>query len=145
MGFHFTLQKVLEYKGQLEDQAKIELARVQHLRLEEQQRAQALKKLLHEQENVLYSNALISAGERWLLEHFIRGLREDLQSSLMRLRTLTHMEAEALNMLRERAKDKKILEKLKDRQRKNYEHEERCKEQRTYDETATLRFKAASF
>jgi len=145
MAFRFKLQKVLEYREQLEDQAKVALARVQQLYIEEERRNYVLKALLAEQENKLYSNALLPAGDRWLLEHFIRGVREDLQSSHMRLRTLARMVAEAQKTLRERARDKKILEKLKAKQRERYELEERTKEQRSYDETATLRFKAASF
>ena len=145
MAFRFKLQKVLEYREQLEDQAKVALARVQQMYIEEERRSEALKNLLTEQETRLYSNALLPAGERWLLEHFIRGLREDLQSSQMRLRTLARMVAEAQKTLRERARDKKALEKLKARQRERHELEERSKEQRSYDETATLRFKAASF
>jgi len=145
MAFRFKLQKVLEYREQLEDQAKVALARVQQMYIEEERRSEALRTLLTEQENKLYSNVLLPAGERWVLEYFIRGVREDLQSSQMRLRTLAHMVAEAQKTLRERARDKKILEKLKARQRERYELEERYKEQRSYDETATLRFKAASF
>ena len=145
MAFRFKLQKVLEYREQLEDQARIALARVQQVYIEEERRCEALKSLLTEQETRLYSNALLPAGERWLLEHFIRGVREDLQSSQMRLRTLALMVAEAQKTLRERARDKKVLEKLKARQRERHELEERSKEQRSYDETATLRFKAASF
>jgi len=145
MAFRFKLQKILEYREQLEDQARVALARIQQLYIEEERRSEALKELLTEQETKLYSNALLPTGERWLLEHFIRGVREDLQSSQMRLRTLAQMMAEAQKTLRERAKDKKILEKLKARQRERYELEERSKEQRSYDEIATLRFKAASF
>ncbi|MDR0466398.1 MAG: flagellar export protein FliJ [Deltaproteobacteria bacterium] len=145
MAFRFKLQKVLEYRGQLEDQAKVALAKVQQLHIEEERRHELLKALLTEQESKLYSDALLPMGERWLLEHFIRGVREDLQSSHMRLRSLAQMAAEALKTLRERAKDKKVLEKLKAKQRERYEIEERSKEQRGYDETATLRFQAASF
>jgi flagellar FliJ protein len=145
MAFRFKLQKVLDYRVQLEDQAKVALARVQQLHIEEERRNELLKDLLEEQETKLYSDALLPAGERWLLEHFIRGVRDDLQSSHMRLRTLAHMVAEALKTLRERAKDKKMLEKLRAKQRERYEIDERTKEQRSYDETATLRFQAAAF
>ena len=145
MAFRFKLQKILEYRELLEDQARVALARIQQLYIEEEHRSEALKELLTEQETKLYSNALLPADERWLLEHFIRGVREDLQSSHMRLRTLGQMMAEAQKTLRERARDKKVLEKLKIRQRERYELEERSKEQRSYDQTATLRFKAASF
>jgi len=145
MAFRFKLQKILEYREQLEDQARVALARVQQLHFEEERRNEILQTLLTEQEHELYSNALLPPGERWLLEHFIRGVREDLQSSHMRLRTLARMVAEAKKTLQERARDKKILEKLKARQREQHEREELSKEQRSYDETATLRFKAAYF
>lgn len=145
MSFRFKLQKILEYRAQLEDQARVALARAQQLYIEEERRVQALQTLLAEQEMKLYGDVLMPVAERWLLERFIRGVREDLLSAQMRLRSLAHMVAEAQKTLRERAKDKKILEKLKDRQRERHEHEERAREQRGYDETATLRFKAASF
>ena len=145
MAFRFKLQKVLEYREQLEDQAKVALAKAQQLYIEEERRSEALKALLTEQEAKLYSKVPLPADERWLLELFIRGVRDDLQNSHMRLRTLAQMVAEAKKTLRERARDKKILEKLKSRQRERHELEERIKEQRSYDETATLRFKAASF
>lgn len=145
MPFRFKLQKVLEYRAQLEDQAKVALARVQQLYIEEERRVQGLQALLAEQEAKLYAGALLPAGERWLLEHFIRGVREDLQSAQMRLRTLAQMVAEAKKTLQDRARDKKILEKLQEKQRERHDLEERSKERRTYDETATLRFKAASF
>ena len=41
--------------------------------------------------------------------------------------------------------DKKLLEKLKERQKQHYVREEQLKEQRINDETATLRYKAPTF
>lgn len=43
MPFRFKLQKILEYREQLEDQAKIALARTRRLYIEEEGRTEALK------------------------------------------------------------------------------------------------------
>lgn len=142
MPFHFKMQKVLDYRGQLEEEARVQLAHAERLRLQEEERARELKVMLTDQEVRLYRDVGISAGERWLLENFVRGLRSDLTSTLMRLRSLTQIVEEARRALQERAKDRKLLEKLKERQKEYFVHEERLKEQRTNDETATLRYKA---
>lgn len=142
MPFHFKMQKVLDYRGQLEEEARVQLAHAERLRLREEERARELKVMLTDQEARLYRDVSISAGERWLLENFVRGLRSDLTSTLMRLRSLTQVVEEARRALQERAKDRKLLEKLKERQKEYFVHEERLKEQRTNDETATLRYKA---
>ncbi len=142
MSFHFKMQKVLDYRGQLEEEARVRLADAERLRLREEERAVRLKDLLTEQEVKLYRDIALSSGERWLLENFVKGLRADLASAVMRLRSLTQAVADARSVLQERAKDRKLLEKLKDHQKEYYVHEERLKEQRTNDETATLRYKA---
>ena len=136
------MQKVLEYREQLEEEARVQLAHAERLRLREEERAVRLKGMLAEQEAKLYRDVALSSGERWLLENFVKGLRADLASTVMRLRSLTQAVAAARSALQERAKDRKLLEKLKERQKEYYVHEERLKEQRTNDETATLRYKA---
>lgn len=142
MPFHFKMQKVLEYREQLEEEARVQLAQAERLRLREEERAVKLKGMLAEQEVKLYRDVALSSGERWLLENFVKGLRADLASTVMRLRSLTQAVAAARSALQERAKDRKLLEKLKERQKESYVHEERLKEQHTNDETATLRYKA---
>ncbi len=142
MPFHFKMQKVLEYREQLEEEARVQLAQAERLRLREEERAVRLKGMLAEQEVKLYRDVALSSGERWLLENFVKGLRADLASTVMRLRSLTQAVAAARSALQERAKDRKLMEKLKERQKEYYVHEERLKEQRTNDETATLRYKA---
>ncbi|MEG2171773.1 MAG: flagellar export protein FliJ [Desulfovibrionaceae bacterium] len=145
MGFSFKMQRVLEYREQLEEEAKVQLARIQQLLVNEQQRAENIRTLLSEQEHALYTSPLNDQGQRWLLEHFIKGLRTDLSSTLLRIRTLQQSFEEARRHVQYRAKERKILEKLKSRQHEQYALEERLKEQRTYDETATLRYKATAF
>ena len=58
------------------------------------------------------------------------------------VRSLTSLVEEARQELTRRAKDHKILEKLKTRQAERHTRDARVQEQRTYDETAAIRFKA---
>lgn len=145
MPFRFPLQKVLNYREQLEEEAKIRLAKAQQMFLEEERRFVTLRDLLGEKKAQLYQNVLMPAGERWLLENFIKGLRADMAATQLRLRTLHQMVAEARRAVLERAKERKVLEKLKERQKERHDKDEREKERKIHDETATLRFKASAF
>ena len=117
--FRFSLEQVLNYRIQLEQQAKVELARVEQERLREQQRADTLRAMLDEQE------------------------RADLSVTVQRVRNWTMAAEAARTELISRSKDKKTLEKLKATQAENHAREEQLREQHEYDETASLRYKAS--
>lgn len=141
--FRFSLEQVLHYRTQLEQQAKVELARVEQERLREEQRADALRAMLAEQENSLAALTPDKMGERWLAENFIKGLRADLGVTMQRVRNWTVAVEAARTELVSRSKDKKTLEKLKDTQAENHAREEQLREQHEYDEIASLRYKAS--
>lgn len=141
--FRFSLEQVLNYRTQLEQQAKVELARVEQERLREQQRADALRAMLDEQERALAALTPDKMGERWLAENFIKGLRADLGVTMQRVRNWTVAAEAARTELISRSKDKKTLEKLKATQAENHAREEQLREQHEYDETASLRYKAS--
>lgn len=141
--FRFSLEQVLNYRTQLEQQARVELARVEQERLREEQRADALRAMLAEQENNLAALTPDKMGERWLAENFIKGLRADLGVTMQRVRNWTVAVEAARTELVSRSKDKKTLEKLKDTQAENHAREEQLREQHEYDEIASLRYKAS--
>lgn len=140
--FRFKMQKVLDYREQLEEEAKVNLA-IQRSRLAEaQDRLDRIKAELRQAEDRLVGAVLMDAAERWLLEQYVKGLRADAAHEAIQVRMLEQLAEEARKLLAERAIDKKLLEKLKERQKQHYAREEQLKEQRTNDETATLRYKA---
>lgn len=143
--FHFSLQQVLRYREQLKEQAQVEHARVQTELTREMERARQLEILIAESQAKQYALPPGEHGERWLLDHFIKGLREDFTSTVLRIRTLSAELEKTQQALALRAKEHKILEKLKSKQAERHAHEERINEQRTYDETASIRFKASTF
>lgn len=145
MAFRFSLEQVLNYRIQLEQQAKIELARVEGERLREQRRADKLTSMIEEQTDAMGKLEPQQHGERWLAENFIKGLRSDLAVALTRVRNWEHAAEAARRELLKRSIDRKTLEKLKARQAEQYAQDEKHREQKQFDETASLRFKVSHY
>lgn len=145
MPFRFSLQKVLDYREQLEEEAKNRFALVQRQYREAKAQLAALSSELETQEARLYGQVIDNAGERWLLESFIKGLRADIEATTARVQNLRATRDEMRRVLAARSMDKKLLEKLKERKYRQFLLDERLKEQRFNDEIATLRYKAPNF
>ena len=145
MPFRFTLQKVLDYRTQLEEEAKNRFAQVQRQYREARAQLTSLIGELQRQEERLYGHVIDNAGERWLLESFIKGLRADVETTTTRVQNLRMTRDEMRKILAARSMDKKLLEKLKERKYRQYLLDERLKEQRFNDEIATLRYRAPDF
>ena len=145
MPFRFSLQKVLDYREQLEEEAKNRFALVQRQYREAKAQLAALSSELETQEARLYGQVIDNAGERWLLESFIKGLRADIEATTARVQNLRATRDEMRRILAARSMDKKVLEKHKERKYPQFLLDERLKEQRFNDEIATLRYKAPNF
>ena len=145
MPFRFSLQKVLDYREQLEEEAKNRFALVQRQYREAKAQLAALSSELATQEARRYGQVIDNAGERWLLESFIKGLRADIEATTARVQNLRATRDEMRKILAARSMDKKLLEKLKERKYRQFLLDERLKEQRFNDEIATLRYKAPNF
>ena len=142
MPFRFKLQKVLDYREQMEEEAKVRLAEAT-MRHDEAVRAlQQAQQALEAERQHQTVDPLMSAAERWVSDQYIKGLTNDVQMADMQERMTAQVQEEARKMLAIRALDRQMLDKLKDRQRRNYQHEELQKEQHFNDEIATIRFKA---
>lgn len=141
--FRFSLEQVLNYRIQLEQQAKVELARVEQERIREQQHADTIQEMLVQQQAELDQLGPERMSERWLFENFVKGLRTDYGLAMARVRNWAKAAEAARIELISRAKDRKTLEKLKETQAENHAKEEQLREQREFDETAAIRFKAS--
>ena len=142
MPFRFKLQKVLDYREQMEEEAKVRLAEAT-MRHDEAVRAlQQAQQALEAERQHQTVDPLMSAAERWVSDQYIKGLTNDVQMADMQERMTAQVQEEARKMLAIRALDRQMLDKLKERQKRNYQHEERQKEQQFNDEIATIRFKA---
>jgi len=140
--FRFKLQKILDYREQLEEEAKVDLANKQKLLEEFRSLFERLKTELRQSEDRLFEAALLPQSERWLMEQYVKGLRTDVANAALQTRMHEQLVDEARKLLAARAIERKLLDKLKERQKQQYLREEQLKEQRVNDETATLRYKA---
>lgn len=143
--FRFSLQQVLDYREQLSEQARVELAKVTAAVISEERKVKELQEAIRTQETNLRALDLNNMGERWLLENFIKGLQEDLHISVAQLQTLQNALKEAQEKVAQLAKEHKVLEKLKSKQAERHAKNERQKEQQNYDETASIRFNSKTF
>ncbi len=134
MAFTFSLEQVLKYRKQLEQEAKVAFAKVEQERLRESNRLDQIMQALANEQSRLESLKAEDLDNRWLIANFVKSLREDLRISQEKLRYWATKVEEARLVLTEKAKDKKILEKLKEKQETRYVHEEKRKEQQFYDE-----------
>ncbi len=140
MSFTFSMQKVLDYREMLEEKAKIQLAKAQNMIKKEEERRASLEATLEEKRAEMNANMCMDAGSRWVLESFIKGLSADLAQCHQRLLQLQEILQQCTEMLLMRSKDKKVLEKLKEKQQERYYAAEKEHERKVNDEAATIRF-----
>ncbi len=145
MSFKFNMQKILDYREQMEEEAKIKLAEAKRMLLHEESRMQELKELLAEKESDLYKGLDADSATRWLLENYIKGLREDIAKTATNISHLITLVEQCRTLVVMRAKDSKILEKLKEKQQERYYAAEKEHERKINDETATLRHGFTAF
>jgi len=143
--FRFSLEQVLVYRAQLEDKAKSEFGRIQSDFLFEQNHQKEIMEDMYEQEKKMAVINVSDLGERWLIESYLKALRGDMTQSKKKEKTLEMMLQAARAKLALCSKDKMIMEKLKEKHEKAFKLEELQKEQREFDEIASIRFKAPSY
>jgi flagellar FliJ protein len=139
--FHFRLEKVLEYRAQLEDQARLALAQAKARRDEQARILAEIEAKLAAHLEKGFGQAVTQA-ELWLWTCYREALERDIATARAELQRL----AQVLQKCREeavlRSREKKLLEKLKDRQGRKHHVAENLAEQKEYDEMSTIRHKA---
>lgn len=139
-GFHFSLEQVLRYRQQLKEQAMLETAKAQSARDACALRAGEYAAALLEQRARLSNAAALAEQERWLVARYAASLQEDLYRAKRDLIVLEEELDRRRAELTQRSQDCKLLEKLKTRQAARHAADETQREQRNYDEIATMRF-----
>ncbi|WP_245577016.1 flagellar FliJ family protein [Maridesulfovibrio zosterae] len=115
------------------------LAQAIHLHQEQKKVVFSVEAKIAQHQRRQYDN--LNADEMWLWRQYNEALKADLNLAVNRMKQL------ALNLQKCRteavakSKDRKLLEKLKENQAKKYYEEENLKEQKEYDEMATIRYK----
>ena len=142
--FTFRLEQVRRYRKQLEEQAMQALAQAVMRRDATLERIAALHQANAEQRDRLCRAERLSAAERWLTQNYETALKQDL----MQAHTLLAEQENEVDRCRielvQKAQERNLLDKLRDKQAVRHALQERQHEQRTNDETATLRYKPAA-
>ena len=137
--YRFPLDRVLDYRQQLEDQAKLQVARARLAYTEQVERVQAVRRDIEAHEAALSADKEPSADEMWLWRLYRDRLAQDLQEAEQRMLTLAQELSRRQREAVSRAKDRKILDKLKTNQKLRHVQEEQRREQNEFDEIATVR------
>ncbi len=137
MAFKFSLEQVLKYRTQLEQEAKIYFARMENERMREEKRLQTISAALIQEQIRLSSLKPEEFENRWVIANYIKGLRQDLVESQRHLIEWNKKVEEARVILIQKSREKKTLEKLKEKQEIRYVQDEKHKEQRFFDEIIT--------
>ena len=140
--FKFKLQQVLDYRAQLEDQAKMALGRALNELAVRQKCVDDLQTELVAQVSKGYNEGIRTADERWMQDNYIRRLKEDLEKAQYRLGETELLVHRCRNELLRRSQERQLLDKLRDKQRERHNHEESQKEQYALDEMAGIRYRA---
>ena len=142
--FQFKLEKVLDYRGQLEEQAKGALAVAQEAYdAQNAQVQQLMDQMAAHLEKEVESQK--SANDMWLWRQYRDALAQDVERARMELRRLELNLQQRRKEAVERSKDRKLLEKLKETQAKKYHEEESAREEKENDEMATIRYESKDF
>lgn len=142
--FRFRLEQVRLYRQQLEEQAMQALALAAAHRDALKERIAALQKTLAEQHARLSRAESLEAAERWLTQNYASSLKGDLVSARLALEEAENNVDRCRAELVQKAKERGLLDTLKEKQAAKHLQLERQQEQRNNDETATLRYKPAA-
>ncbi|MCM0754729.1 flagellar export protein FliJ [Desulfovibrio aminophilus] len=137
--FVFKLEKVLDYRTQLEEQAKLDLARAiaEHARGE--RAAAELEARLAEHLRRGVGQGASSVNEIWLWRQYRQALEQDLIMAKAELARLALKLQRARQDAVSRSKDRKLLEKLKEQQARKHHEEQALREAKETEEMAVLR------
>ena len=143
--FIFKLEKLLEYREQLEDQAKLALSKARQDLRDQVARVEKLEKDLQACVSSMNEIKQMTQAELWLWSGWRKRLELDKREAQARQVQLERVVEERRVDLVTKAKDRKLLEKLRAKEAIRHAQEEQRKEQNAFDETATLRYGRAYY
>lgn len=143
--FVFRLEHVLQHRQMLEEQARIELAMAQGDYQAQVRLLDGLRLKVNDMEKRLRSRTDLSAEELWLWTSYREHLLQEIERNDFLLQRHAARVAECRTELVQRAKDLKVLERLKTKQAVEYHVEQKRKEQKELDEAASLRHQYKGF
>lgn len=137
--FVFRLEKILDYRTQLEDQARLALSQARQDLQDQVARVEVLERDLAACLAEMSRLKQMTQPELWLWSGWRKRLELDKKEAQAKRTHLERLVEERRIELVNASKDRKLLEKLRAKQAEKHGQEEQRKEQNAFDETATLR------
>ncbi len=138
--FTFSLEQVLRYRKQLEEQAMQVFAQAVQARDKRLREKEEYETAVAQARKKFADPALLDGNARWLITGYVAALTHDIERARIDLATLEENVDKARTDLTRKAQDKKLLERLKEKQANRHRLAENHKEQQSYDDIATIRF-----
>ncbi|MDR0827390.1 MAG: flagellar export protein FliJ [Desulfovibrio sp.] len=142
--FHFKLEQVRIYRKRLEEEAMQKLALALAQRDALQKRLLDLENDLNAQMQRLSRSDLLSSAERWLLQSYVKALKQEKHFCAKALDEADNMVDIRRAELTQKARERDLLDTLKTKQAARHALLERQEERKNNDETATLRYRPAA-
>ena len=136
MAERFKLQSVLNYRQSLEDQAQQQLAATQQQRLDTQERIQERQQAMQSYDRELRQRQQegLTVAEMELFESRIQDSRRQIEAFRQQLQVLDRRITDQRKHLLETARQRQVMEKLREKQNAEYEREVSRKERAVLDE-----------
>lgn len=138
--FTFKLEKILEFRQQAEDQARLAFTRARQAVQEQEQTVRDVESAMENCRREMAALKRVTQADLWLWSGWRNRLELDRKAALARLAELEKMMEQRRRELLARSTERKLLEKLRSKQASRHDQEEQRKEQNAFDEAATLRF-----
>ncbi|WP_010580551.1 flagellar export protein FliJ [Liquorilactobacillus vini] len=130
--FKFSLNKLLEFREQKEESVKEELLMAQKsLNVSEQQ-----LHALEEEKKAAFNVSDFNVGKMQLQYHYILGLQQKIKETQAIVLKKQKVVNQVMSRMVEAQKDRKVLEKLQEKQHEQYLIDEKHQEQKIIDEIA---------
>jgi flagellar FliJ protein len=137
--FRFSLQKILDYRTQLEEQAKMELAKALHIQLLKDKAVTDLREVIAVHVAALEGKTDVTPADLWLWRVYKERLEIDIRLAEQAARQAAIEVSKRRAVVVEKSTARKLLEKLKSNQAARHAREESLKEQKQNDEMAVVR------
>lgn len=138
--FRFNLERILDLRVQLEDRAKMELAKASAAVLAQRKVVDRLLRELDARDAAMVQKKSVTPGELWLWRAYRERLVQDIAAAKVRLNELIKERERCRRTAVVRSKDRKLLDKLKSNKAKRHAIEQNLEEQKENDEMASVRY-----
>jgi len=138
--FRFNLERILDLRVQLEDRARMELAKAIAAVMAQEKAVTVLVRELDARDASAAQKKTVTPAELWLWRAYRERLVQDIATARTKLGKLVEERERCRRTAVTRSKDRKLLDKLKSNKAKRHALEESLAEQKENDEMASVRY-----